>query len=361
MDTSTKLIFEYITRIQKETEIDNILLLLSKMARELIGSDRCTLWLYDDVDDIFWTKIAHGLSNEIKIPSDQGIVGLARKENKSFIVNDPYSHPSFNHTIDAETGYKTNNIMVVPLTDKQNNVIGIYQAINKLNGDFGEDDISYLTIVSVYSLEIIEKALLLKEIEETQKEVIFRMGDIAEAKSRETGNHIKRVAEFARMLAKGYGLDDNETELIVLASPMHDIGKIAIPDAILHKPGRLTPEEFDVIKTHTTVGYDLLKFSKRKILKTAAVIAHEHHEKWTGGGYPQNISGEDIHVYGRIIAIADVFDALSSDRCYKKAWDIERVVGLFKEERGRHFDPEMTDIFFDHLADFIEVKRVYAD
>ena len=361
MDNSTKLIFDYITKIQKEKKIDNILLLLSEMARELISSDRCTLWLYDDVEDMLWTKIAHGLANEIKIPSDKGIVGLALKENKPIIVNDPYNHPSFNPEVDEKTGYRTNNIMVVPLTNKENEVIEVYQSINKLNGEYCSEDINYLTIVSVYSLEIIEKALLLKEIEETQKEVIFRMGDIAEAKSRETGNHIKRVAEFARLIAKGSGLPDDEVELIVLASPMHDIGKIAIPDAILNKPGRLTPEEFEVIKTHSTIGYELLKFSKRKILKAASIIAHEHHEKWLGGGYPQNLAGEDIHIYGRILAICDVFDALSSDRCYKKAWDMDRVEKLFREEHGKHFDPDLTDIFFDNFDTFKDIKNTYKD
>ncbi|MEW5820003.1 MAG: HD domain-containing phosphohydrolase [Cyanobacteriota bacterium] len=361
MDKATKLIFEYITKIEKEKNIDNVLQVLSEMARDLVESDRCTLWLYNEEKNIFWTKIAHGLQKDVELPGDTGTISLARVENKAFIIHDPYNNPHFNPDVDEATGYKTKNIMVVPIRNIHNEVIGVYQAVNKLLGDFTVYDIKFLKLVSGYSSEIIESALLYKEIEETQKEVIFRMGDIAEAKSKETGNHIKRVAEYTRILCKNYGLSINETELVVMASPMHDIGKIAIPDDILHKPGKLTTDEFDVIKTHTTIGWELLKFSKRKILKTSSIIAYEHHEKWNGRGYPRGIAGTDIHIYGRVLAIADVFDALISDRCYKKAWPIEKVISLFKEEKGQHFDPDLVDIFFDRLDDFLEIKNKYLD
>lgn len=361
MDKSTQLIIKYITKIEKERNIDNVLRVLSDMARELVESDRCTLWLLNEEQNVFWTKIAHGLEDKIEVPADMGIISLAKKENDSFIISDPYSHPHFNDDIDEQTGYKTKNIMVVPIRNIHNEVMGVYQAINKINGDFTENDMNFLKLVSGYSSEIIESTMLYNEIEETQKEVIFRMGDIAEAKSKETGNHIKRVAEYTRILCSNYGMPVQEVELVTLASPMHDVGKLAVPDDILHKPGKLTPEEFEVIKTHTTVGYNILKFSKRKILKTAAIIAHEHHEKWNGRGYPRGLAGDDIHIYGRVLAIADVFDALISDRCYKKAWPIDKVLNLFKEERGNHFDPVLVDIFFDQQEAFIEVKNKYID
>ena len=142
---------------------------------------------------------------------------------------------------------------------------------------------------------------------------------------------------------------------------MHDIGKVAIPDAVLKKPGKLTDEEYEIMKTHTTIGYNLLRGSNRELLRTAAHIAHEHHEKWDGTGYPRGLKGEEIHLYGRITAVADVFDALGSDRVYKKAWELERIINLFREERGRHFDPKLVDVFMEQLPRMLEARDRYKD
>ena len=199
------------------------------------------------------------------------------------------------------------------------------------------------------------------EIKDTQKEVVFRMGAIAEARSKETGQHVKRVAEYSKLLALHYGLEEEEAEILKQASPMHDIGKVAIPDNILKKPGKLTEEEFEIMKTHTTIGYEMLRTSTRPILKTAAIVAFEHQEKYDGSGYPRGLKGENIHIYGRISALADVFDALGSDRCYKKAWEDEKIFKLFKEEKGKHFDPKLIDIFFEHLDEFLEIREKFKD
>lgn len=200
-----------------------------------------------------------------------------------------------------------------------------------------------------------------KEIEDTQKEVVFRMGAIAESRSKETGNHVKRVAEYSKLLALYYGVPEHEAELLKQASPMHDIGKVAIPDAILNKPGSFNDEEKKIMDTHAILGYEMLKTSNRPLLKTAAIVAYEHHEKWNGKGYPRGLEGEDIHIFGRITALADVFDALGSDRCYKKAWNDEKIFNLFKEEKGKHFDPKLVDIFFQNLDEFLEIRRKLKD
>lgn len=218
-------------------------------------------------------------------------------------------------------------------------------------------------IVEFMSLchDVSEIVHLNKEIEATQREVVFTMGSIGESRSKETGNHVKRVAEYSRILALHYGLDEAEAELLKQASPMHDIGKVGIPDAILNKPGPLTHEEFDIMQTHADLGYEMLKHSERPILKAAATVAREHHEKWDGSGYPNKKSGEEIHIYGRITAIADVFDALGSDRVYKKAWELDKILRLIREESGRHFDPALVEIFFDHLEEFLAVREQYRD
>ncbi len=225
------------------------------------------------------------------------------------------------------------------------------QEINNLNN----------TLEQRVESALVEITALNKEIEETQREVIFTMGAIGESRCKETGNHVRRVAEYSKLLATLYGLDEQEANLIKEASPMHDIGKVAIPDHILNKPGKLTDEEFSIMQTHAQIGYDMLKHSNRPILKAAAIIAHQHHEKYNGTGYPNGLKGDQIHIYGAITAIADVFDALGSDRIYKKAWELEKIIKLFHEEKGKHFHPELTQIFLDNIDQFLKIKKMYED
>jgi len=202
---------------------------------------------------------------------------------------------------------------------------------------------------------------LQEEIEETQKEIIFKMGSISESRSRETGLHVKRVAEYSKLFALKYGLSNSDAELLKRASPMHDIGKVAIPDDILNKPSKLTDNEMEIMKTHSKLGFNMLKGSPRALLNTAAIVAHEHHEKWDGSGYPQGLRALEIHIYGRITAIADVFDALGSVRAYKEVWSDERIFEFFKQERGKHFEPKLVDIFFDNLDEFLEIRDKLVD
>ena len=209
--------------------------------------------------------------------------------------------------------------------------------------------------------KLLEVEALQKEIEDTQKEVVFTMGAIGESRSKETGNHVKRVAEYSKLFALYYGLDEEEAEMLKLASPMHDIGKIAVPDSILNKPGRLDEAERKIMNTHSKIGYDILKMSNRPLLKIAATLAYQHHEKWNGKGYPQGLKADEIHLYGRITALADVFDALGSSRVYKEAWNDEKIFKMFKEERGEHFDPQLIDIFFDNLDSFLEIRDTMLD
>ena len=142
---------------------------------------------------------------------------------------------------------------------------------------------------------------------------------------------------------------------------MHDIGKVATPDSILNKTSALTPEEREIMNNHAFLGYEMLKYSKRPLLNIAATVAYEHHERYDGSGYPRGLKGEEISIYGRITALADVFDALGSDRCYKKAWSDDEIFQYFQEEKGKHFDPELIELFFDNLEQFLEIREVYKD
>lgn len=209
--------------------------------------------------------------------------------------------------------------------------------------------------------DITEIINLHQELEDAQREVIYKMGEIGETRSNETGNHVKRVAEYSKLLALKVGINEKDAETLKHASPMHDIGKVGIPDSILNKPGKLTDEEFEIMKEHSVIGYKMLKKSTRPILATSAIVSHEHHEKYDGTGYPRGLQGEEIHIYGRITAICDVFDALGSSRVYKKAWDLNEILDYLKEEKGKHFDPHLIDLFLDNLDEFLVIRNKYHE
>lgn len=255
-------------------------------------------------------------------------------------------------------GQKINNTYSKFFKSKNDHKSLIY-----LTGLFDIEDweIQLLDVLMVNLLVAIDNLYLNQEIEETQKEIIFTLGEFSEARSKETSNHVKRVAEYSKLLALKLGMPKEEAEIIRLASPMHDVGKLGITDLILNKPGRLSDEEFNIIKTHGVLGYEILKNSNRRIMKTGAIIALHHHEKYNGSGYPQGLKGNEIHIYGRITAVADVFDALGSDRVYKKAWPLDEILAYFKKERGQHFDPVLVDLFLDNLPEFLEIQKRYND
>ncbi len=206
-----------------------------------------------------------------------------------------------------------------------------------------------------------ENALLNDEIEGTQRDIVYMLGESIETRSRETGQHVRRVAKYCRLLAIGVGFSEREADIIEAAAPLHDFGKIGIPDGILHNPGRLNPAEWEIMQTHASLGEELLGHSDREILKAASIIAGQHHERWDGTGYPRGLKGTDIHLYGRISAVADVFDALGSKRCYKEAWPLERILDFFAAERGKHFDPALVDWVLENFALFEMVRARYPD
>lgn len=198
-----------------------------------------------------------------------------------------------------------------------------------------------------------------KDLEEMQKEIIHVLSAVGESHSTEVAKHVKRVAAYCKLLAHYAELSDREVMLIEQASPLHDIGKIAIPDAILNKPASLTKEEYHIMQTHTLEGFKIFNISERPLLKMAATIALEHHERWDGKGYPHGLKGENISISGRITALADVFDALSHERCYKCTWPDDDVFSYIRAERGKHFDPMLVDIFFEHLDEFLDIRENY--
>lgn len=210
--------------------------------------------------------------------------------------------------------------------------------------------------------------LLQSEVEKATKNLLDRehetlqiLGKTAEYKDPETASHVARVARYSKLLAKEYGLSEKEQDIVFYAAPFHDLGKVGIEDKILLKPGRLDEEEYKIMKTHAQMGYEILKDSKSEYLQAGAVIALTHHEKWDGSGYPNGLVGENIHVFGRIVSIADVFDALTSFRPYKKAWSFEDALKYLQEKSGIDFDPKMVDIFKEKIEDVKVIYRQFSE
>jgi putative two-component system response regulator len=201
-----------------------------------------------------------------------------------------------------------------------------------------------------------------REIRETRLQVVQRLGRAAEYRDNETGRHILRMSHMSALLAaQCSGWTEDDAEVLLHASPMHDIGKIGIPDAILLKPGKLTPEEWKIMQTHTTIGGDILSGDTSDLLRMAREIALSHHEKWDGSGYPLGLAGEAIPLTGRIVALADVFDALTSQRPYKNAWSIEDTLQLIRSEAGGHFDPQLVVLFLELIPEVLAIRDRYAE
>lgn len=351
---------EYIAMRHDITELETYQELLEGQlasSEDTLQNKVHTIKQYEKILDLSMGLVRIGLDGKILFANERmnDLLGLSLKSIQSHTFDTLFQ--------DAQFSTLTSSI------EKDGFFKGTLKGLNKNKEVFYVD----LTLRAIKSLDkepleylgilkdITRTIQLHQEIEDTQKDVIFSLGTIGEARSKETGNHVKRVAEYSYLLAKKLNMKEDEAQLVRIASPMHDIGKVGIPDAILNKPGKLTAEEWTLMQTHASIGYEMLKNSSREILKASATIAYEHHEKWNGKGYPRGLKGQEIHIFGRITAVADVFDALGSDRCYKKAWPLERILKMFEEEKAQHFDPDVVDVFLENLNEFLAIRDRYND
>lgn len=221
-----------------------------------------------------------------------------------------------------------------------------------------------MELINIFCLNVsvaFENVYLNNEIETSHREVIMTLGEMIERRSHETGYHVKRVSEYARTLALACGSSEQDADLLAIASALHDVGKIAIPDGVLEKPGKLDPAEWEIMKTHSRIGENLLSFSHRLVFKVAALIAGQHHERWDGAGYPDGLKGDLIDRRARITALADVFDALSSDRVYRKALSVSETVEYIRKNAGSQFDPELVALFERELPTIEKIRSQFSD
>lgn len=361
VDEKLQVLLSLSAELANEHDLKAVLVKITAAAHRLLGADRCSIFLRDRKSHQLWTIVADGVS-EIRIPETTGIAGAVLKTERAEIIADVYSDARFDRSTDQRTGYRTRSMIAVPLMNRANDALGVFQAINKLDGQpFTRDDLDLLNHIGVYAASAIESAQLYDQLQRAHQDVVYKLSHATKFKDPETQNHIIRVGLYCEVMAHQLGWDHQAIEDIKLASPMHDIGKVGVPDAILQKPGPLTDEEWVVMRQHTTFGYEILKDASSRLIEVAALSALEHHEKWAGNGYPNHKSGTDISIEGRMVALADVFDALTSKRHYKDAWPRDKVVSLLAEERGKHFDPELAGIFLDKIDTMYDIKLAYKD
>lgn len=346
-----RLLIAFHEQSRRTEGLNGALRVLAKEIKELIGADRVTLFLLDVTKQELYARMAAGINDELlptlRLPIKQGIAGAAFRSAKTINVIEASKDLRFDPRFDELYGFKTKSVIATPLVNSHGETMGVLEVFNKKGGEkFNKQDEGLLKLIAGQLAAMLENDQLLEQLKRSNLEAIYILAQAAEYRDQEdTAMHLKRIGDYVTILAKTLGLPDPDVENLRFASPLHDIGKIAIPDAILRKPGRFTPEEYDEMKKHTIFGYEILKDAESPMLQLARDIALTHHERYDGTGYPKKIKGKDIPLASRIVSLADVFDALSTERIYKPPWPLEKVVEYVESQSGKHFDPEIVEAF----------------
>lgn len=361
MDAILRQLLEASATLAGEHDVKRILHILTDVTKVLLQADICSIFLHDADHDQLWTIVADYI-NEIRISCDTGIAGHVFRTRETVNIADAYSDPRFSDEVDRRIGYRTKTVLAMPLVNRYDQHIGVVEVINRRDGQsFSAEDSNLLRHIVLYISSTVENAVLSDRLKKSQEEIIYRLTNVTRFKDPETRHHILRVGLISAELARRAGMDPGDCETIRLAAPMHDIGKIGIPDRILLKEGKLDLDEWHTMQTHARVGYEILQGGGSALSETAALIALEHHEHWDGNGYPDGKRGTGISLVGRITAIADVFDALLSRRPYKHAWPADKALEYIRRERGEHFDPELADLFLEAEAAMRAIEETWAD
>lgn len=366
------------------SEMDDASELLSLMAETALimgNCEGCTIYEADGLQLRFVLTRnrvleARGVKAALKnytLPIDlKTAAGFAAASRKTLNISDVYNlNPespfSFNPSFDIMTNYRSRSMLVIPMCDSRGNVLGVLQLINHLMGENFSGEVtpfpprveSYLRALASQCGVVLRNVRMAEDLRRSRIETVKKFVKASEYHDTDTGGHIERMSRYSVLLYRELGYDESACEVMRLAAMLHDVGKISTPDAVLKKPGRLTPDEFEIMKLHTVKGYEVLRGADSPFLQMGAVISYTHHEKWDGSGYPRGLKEKDIPDEGRVVALADVFDALCSRRVYKESWPIEKVFDEIRACSGSHFDPEIVNIFFDNLDEIMEIKEQF--
>ena len=334
-------------------------------ARRLTGAEAGTLYIRNGEklefvvaqNDALEPDVLAGVTSKSVQVSGDSLAGFVASTGRTINIPDSYRlSPGapfrINRDFDSATGYRTSSVLALPLKCPDGKVVGVLQLINRIGpagGAIPFVDVEKISIMSLASMAAvsIHNALLTDQLKQAHLETIIRLSVAAEYRDNATADHIRRISRLAGLIARALRLDPVQADLIQCASPMHDIGKIGIPDSILLKPAPLTPDERKIVETHPLIGAEILGNANNDLMVMAHDIALTHHERWDGTGYPHRLKGAHIPLPGRIACVADVFDALATKRCYKDAYPLDEVVRIMGEEKGKHFDPHVTEAFFE--------------
>lgn len=348
------------------TDINVLLKVIAEETKIAIQADRCTVFMYDKDKNELWSKVALGMdSQEIRFPADRGLAGYVVKTGEPLNIPDAYNDSRFNPDIDKETGYRTKTILCMPIKNNNQEIIGAFQVLNKLNGVFTKGDEDLLAAIGGSASIALENAQLFeqqKELYKEQKELfesfIDTLATSIDARDKITAGHSSRVKLYSMLLVDELGCDEKFKELVEKAAILHDIGKIGIRDSVLQKEGKLTDDEYKHIQEHVRITHDILeKIHMSQDFKTITEIACSHHEKYDGSGYYRHLSGENIPYGGRILAVADVFDAITSKRHYRDKMPIQNVIDILLSGKDKHFDGNLVDTFLRISVD--KIIRVF--
>lgn len=346
--------------VAAETDINVLLKVIAEEIKTAIQADRCSVFLYDRETDELWSKVALGMdSQEIRFPANKGLAGHVVKTGETINIKDAYNDDRFNKEIDLKTGYKTTTMLCMPIRNLNQEIIGAFQVLNKQSGFFDEEDEDLLVAIGSSAGISLENAQLFKKQQEMfieQKQLfdsfIDTLATSIDARDKITAGHSARVRLYSGIIARELNLDEKLIEIVEKAATLHDIGKIGIRDSVLQKEGKLTDEEYQHIQQHVEITHDILqKIHASDEFKLVTEIACSHHEKYNGFGYYRKLAGENIHIGGRILAVSDVFDAITSKRHYRDKMPIANVIDILLKDSGSHFDKDIVDCFLKAPTD----------
>ncbi len=363
-DEKLNLLVEFGARISSEVRLDKLLDIIAKQITRMLDVGCCTIYLKDAERKELWSKIAQGKGlehTEIRLPLEGNtIISTVARTGQSINLPNAYEDKRFSMAVDMVTGFRTQTMLAVPLKNNAGKVLGVFQVANKADATpFDKNDEGILVLLATLAASSIEIAKLYQDVHVAQLETIYRLAVTAEYRDQQdTRAHLKNISIISYLLALALGLTKKQAELIKNASPLHDIGKVALSDHILLKPGKLTDEEFEIMKSHTVYGGKILEGAHSKVLQMAHKMSLCHHEKWNGTGYPKGLKEEEIPLEARIITVADVFDALCVSRVYKKAWKTEDAYTYILQESGKAFDPRVVAAF---KRIYPSVRKLYAN
>lgn len=336
------------------TDITELLKVIAEETKIAMQADRCTVFLLDKDKNELWSKVALGMdSKEIRFPVDKGLAGYVVRTGESVNIEDAYHDDRFNPEVDKKTGYKTKTILCMPIKNNNQEIIGAFQVLNKAHGIFTKNDEDLLVAIGGSASIALENAQLFEQQKELYKEqkllfesFINTLAASIDARDKITAGHSNRVKLYSMLIVNALGLDEKTKELIEKAATLHDIGKIGIRDSVLQKEGKLTPEEYKHIQEHVQITHNILdKICMSEDFKQISEIACSHHEKYDGSGYYRHLKGEEIPYGGRILAVSDVFDAITSRRHYRDKMPIANVINILLKDSGTHFDKNIVDVF----------------